>query len=118
MHEYSIVQALMEQVESIADDHNAEAVSKVTIKIGVMSGVEPHLLEIAFNTFKERTICDAAELVMNIQPLRVLCIECKMQSELERIQYCCPVCESLNVEVVDGEDMYLMSLEMNEYVEG
>jgi len=112
MHEYSIVQALMEQVETLAEENEAEQVTKVIVKIGEMSGVEPHLLEIAFNTFKEKTIADRAEFVMNIQPLTIKCEECQIQSELEQPYYCCPHCASLNVKVVDGEDMFLMSLEM------
>jgi hydrogenase nickel insertion protein HypA len=112
MHEYSIVQALMEQVETLAEENEAERVSKVVVKIGVMSGVEPHLLEIAFDTFKEKSICEGAEFVLNIQPLTILCLECDIQSELDEIAYCCPQCRSLKVEVVDGEDMFLMSLEM------
>lgn len=112
MHEYSIVQALMEQVETLARENEADKVVKVVIKVGVMSGVEPHLLEIAFNTFKEKTVCNDAEFIMNIQPLTLLCEQCKVQSELEEIYYRCPQCESLNVKVVDGEEMFLMSLEM------
>ncbi len=112
MHEYSIVQALLEQVETISYENKARQVTKVTVKIGVMSGIEPHLLDIAFGTFKEKTVCESAEFVMNIQPLTILCQECRVQSELEQIHYCCPQCGSLNVEVIDGEDMFLMSLEM------
>ena len=112
MHEYSIVQALMEQVETLAEENSAIAVQKVIVKIGVMSGVEPHLLEIAFNTFKEKTICENSEFIMNIQPLTILCEKCEAQSELEKPHYCCPHCLSLDVKVIDGEDMFLMSLEM------
>lgn len=113
MHEYSIIQALMEQVETLAEENSARQIKKVFVKIGVMSGVEPHLLEIAFNTFKENTICENCEFIMNIQPLTILCMKCEIQSELEKAYYCCPECESLEVDVVDGEDMYLMSLEMD-----
>ena len=113
MHEYSIVQALLEQIETIADENNTDKVTKVITKIGVMSGVEPHLLETAFNTFKEKTICENAEFVMNIQPLKLLCKECHKESEPKRVEYCCLECKSLNVEVIDGEDMYLMSVEMD-----
>jgi len=112
MHEYSIVQALMEQIEALVEENEAKEVMKVIVKIGVMSGVEPHLLEIAFNTFKEKSVCEKAEFIMNIQPLSIICEACEKQSELEKPHYCCPECESLNVKVVDGEDMFLMSLEM------
>jgi len=112
MHEYSVVQALLEQIEGVAEENEASKVTKIVVKIGVMSGIEAHLLEIAFNTFKEKTICDGAEFVMNLQPLTIKCRECGEVSELEKIHYCCQKCESTNVEVTDGEDMFLMSLEM------
>ncbi len=112
MHEYSVVQALLDQIENIADKNEASEVNKVVVKIGVMSGIEAHLLEIAFNTFKEKTICDSAEFVMNIQPLKIRCNTCNIESELQKIHYCCQKCSSTDVEVIDGEDMFLMSLEM------
>ena len=112
MHEYSVVQALLEQIEGLAEEHNSSKVTKIVVKIGVMSGIEAHLLELAFNTFKEKTICDSAEFVINIQPLTLECQECHEVSELEKIHYCCLKCESTNVKVIDGEDMFLMSLEM------
>ena len=112
MHEYSIVQALLTQCEDIARENEAESITKIVVKIGKMSGVEPSLLETAFNTFKEKTICDGAEFVLNIQPLVIECKACGTVTELEKIYYKCPVCESLDVRVIDGEEMFLMSLEM------
>jgi len=112
MHEYSIVQALLNQIEDVAKENEATKVTKIVTKIGVMSGVEPHLLEIAFNTFKEDSIAKDAEFVMNIQPLTIRCNSCNTTTELKEAYYCCPECESLEVEVIDGEEMFLMSLEM------
>lgn len=112
MHEYSIVQALLTQCEDIARENEAESVTKIVVKIGKMSGVEPHLLEIAFNTFKEKTVCDGADFIINIQPLTIECNQCGATAALDEIFYKCPDCESLDVKVVDGEEMYLMSLEM------
>ena len=112
MHEYSIVQALLTQCEEIAAQNDAKLITKIVVKIGKMSGVDPHLLEVAFNTFKEKTICDGAEFVVNIQPLTIECNACKTITELDEIFYKCPGCESLDVRVIDGEEMFLMTLEM------
>ncbi len=112
MHEYSIVQALLEQCESHAKANHASKVVKVVTKIGKLSGVEPHLLETAFETFKEKTICDGAEFVMNLQNLKLHCNVCKKESEQSEIRYQCLHCKSTDVSVVDGEEMYLMTLEM------
>ncbi len=77
--EYSIVQDLLDRCEEIAEVHNVKKIIKVVIKIGVLSGVEPHLLKIAFDTFKERTVCSNATLQMEIQKLTIECFECERE---------------------------------------
>lgn len=114
MHEYSIVQSLLNSCEEHVKANKATKVSKVVVKIGVMSGVEPQLLQTAFETFKEGTLCEDAEYIQNIQPLVIKCKECGTQSELDKVAYLCPSCQSLNIEVLDGEDMYLMQLELED----
>ncbi len=112
MHEYSIVQALLNQCEEIAEKNSVTKVKKVVTKIGVLSGVEPDLLQTAFDTFKEGTICDGCDFVMNIQKVIIYCNDCKNDSELDELVMACPKCSGLNTNVIDGEDMYLMTLEM------
>ena len=55
MHEYSIVQALLERVAAEARARRATSVHRLTIRIGELSGVEPELLATAYATFRERT---------------------------------------------------------------
>jgi len=112
MHEYSIVQALLEQCESHAKANNSTKITKVVTKIGKLSGVEPHLLQTAFETFKVKTVCDGAEFVMHLQDLKLHCNACQKESEQHEVRYQCIHCQSTDVSVVDGEDMYLMTLEM------
>lgn len=112
MHEYSIVQSLLESCEEHARVNEASKVTKVVVKIGVLSGVEPELLKTAFDTFKEKTVCDGAEFVVNIQKLQIECLSCNTASILEKHEFSCPKCQSIDIKVTDGEDMYLMSLEM------
>lgn len=112
MHEYSIVQSLLESCEEHAKENEAKKVTKVIVKIGVLSGVEPDLLKTAFDTFKEQTICNEAIFVMNIQKIKIECKDCNKQSILEKNEFSCPKCNSINIDVLDGEDMFLMSLEM------
>ncbi|MGM0518295.1 MAG: hydrogenase/urease nickel incorporation protein HypA [Campylobacterota bacterium] len=113
MHEYSIVQSLLESCEEHAKQNDASEVTKVVVKIGVLSGVEPDLLQTAFDTFKEQTICHNAQFLMNIQKITIKCLDCQRESILEKNEFSCPSCSSVNINVTDGEDMFLMSLEMN-----
>ena len=113
MHEYSIVQSLMDLAEENAKKNNAKKVTKIEIKVGVLSGVEIPLLQTAFDTFKEGTICEDAEFVIISQPVVIKCRNCNKESELKKNEYTCPHCKSQDLEVLDGEDMYLMSLELD-----
>ena len=112
MHEYSIVQSLLEQCERYAKENNAIKITKVITKIGKLSGIEPHLLEVAFDAFKEKSVCAEAKFIMELQNLILECNECKKKSEQKEIRYQCLHCQSTDVKVLDGEEMYLMHLEM------
>lgn len=112
MHEYSIVQSLLESCEEHARQNSATKVIKVIVKIGVLSGVEPDLLQTAFDTFKEKTICDGCEFIINHQKVVITCLSCDEESTLEKNEFICPKCKSNQVKLIDGEDMFLMSLEM------
>ena len=113
MHEYSVVQSLLESCEEHARANEAKKVTKVVVKIGVLSGVEPDLLQTAFDTFKEQTVCHDAQFIINHQKIVIECFDCNTKSILEKHEFCCPKCESVNIKVIDGEDMFLMSLEMD-----
>lgn len=113
MHEFSIVTALLKMCEQNAKENNATKITKVEVKIGKLSGVEPHFLEMTFNTFKENTLCDGCEFVMHVQDVIVKCDECQHESAISNNTFDkCPSCQSNQLRVVDGEEMYLMRLEM------
>lgn len=112
MHEYSIVTSLLELCEENAKKEGSEKITKVEVKIGRLSGVEPYLLQSAFDTFKEKTICEEAEFIMHIQDVVIRCRNCDKEFTLKENEFTCPECKSFDIETIDGEGMYLMRLEM------
>ncbi|PKG73775.1 hydrogenase maturation nickel metallochaperone HypA [Shewanella sp. GutCb] len=114
MHEYSIVTALIEECEKFAQQNDANKVTRVSIKLGILSGVEPSLLKTAFETFKLEGICAEATLEMNIQPLVISCLSCNNESIHDQRNIVCSHCQSTHTEVLDGEDMMLMQLELEQ----
>lgn len=62
MHEYSIVSSLVDQVEHVVAAHPGAIVRRVHVQIGAYAGVELALLQTAYDTFRERTVCEGAEL--------------------------------------------------------
>jgi hydrogenase nickel incorporation protein HypA/HybF len=64
MHEYSLVQALVDRVEEEAAKRGARAIHALTVRIGELSGVDPELLQTAYDTFREGTLCAKAPLTL------------------------------------------------------
>jgi hydrogenase nickel incorporation protein HypA/HybF len=61
MHEYSIVQSLVDSVAAAVGTRQA-AVHRVDVAIGELAGVDYGLLTTAFEVFREGTICENAAL--------------------------------------------------------
>ncbi len=76
MHEYSIVRALLDRVEAEARARGATSVTRLAVRLGELSGVEPELLATAWRTFRERTICEGAALDLACVPARWACPRC------------------------------------------
>lgn len=77
MHEYSIVASLIDRVQQEAAAHEGARVHRLYVKIGELSGVELDLLKTAFDTFRERTICDGAELTIDMVAPAWACPSCE-----------------------------------------
>jgi hydrogenase nickel incorporation protein HypA/HybF len=110
MHEYSIVQALMEQVEAQARSRGAIAVHRVSVSLGEMSGVDPDLLASAFEMVRERTICDAATLDIRRVPARWVCSACGAHVAAGG-PLRCGACQGL-ARLAAGDEMMLEQLEL------
>ncbi len=62
MHEYSIVQAMFDQIERVRRQHDGLSVRRIRVAIGERAGVDPALLERAYDVYKLGTSCENARL--------------------------------------------------------
>ena len=110
MHEYSIVQAWLERVDAEARARRAASVQRLCVRIGELSGVEPQLLSTAFETFRERTICERAELDLQLVAARWECPSCGRDIRRgERLV--CPACD-MPARLTAGDEIMLDQIEM------
>ena len=110
MHEYSIVQALVERVAAEARVRHATSVHRLSVRIGELSGVEVNLLTTAYATFRERTICEGAELDVQIVAARWECPGCGHAIERGDL-LACPRC-AVPARLVQGDEIMLDRIEM------
>ena len=110
MHEYSIVQALVERVDAEARARGATAVHRLSVRIGELSGVEAQLLSTAYETFRERTICERADLDLHVVPARWECPDCGRAIGRGDV-LTCPSC-AVPARLVQGDEIMLDRIEM------
>jgi hydrogenase nickel incorporation protein HypA/HybF len=88
VHEYSIVQSLMAHIESHARQHRAVAVRRVAVRIGELSGVEPDLLQTAYDLVREGSLCAEAPLEITAVEARWECRQCGRPVERGQVLKC------------------------------
>ena len=110
MHEMSIVQSLVELCEKNLNENGGGEIKEIVVKVGRLSGVEAHYLQSCYDVFRQGTVCENAELKIHIQDVVIECEKCGYNGVLEQNNFICPKCESTNLKITDGEDLYLMQL--------
>jgi hydrogenase nickel incorporation protein HypA/HybF len=114
MHELSICQGLIRQVQQVAADNNARSVELIRLRVGGLSGVEPPLLERAFEIARAGTIASQAGLEIEKGPVVVKCQDCGASSTVEVNRLLCRQCGDWRVTVTEGEELLLLSLEIEQ----
>lgn len=112
MHELAICQSLMDQVENIAMERNAQCVTSIIIAIGPLSGVEAQLLKNAYPIASAGTIAENAELIIETLPVRVKCTQCGSESDVLSNKLICKQCGDWRTTLISGDEMMLMSVEL------
>ncbi len=112
MHELSVCQSMLRQVSEIARQHDARHVSRVKIRIGVLSGVVPDLLKQVFPVASAGTVAEGAQLSIKTLPVCVRCESCGTESEVEANKLICSACGDWHTQLVSGNELLLDSIEI------
>jgi hydrogenase nickel incorporation protein HypA/HybF len=89
-------------------------VKKVKIVVGKMSTVVPEALEFCFQAAGSGTIFDKAEFEIVEIPMKIACKDCREEMILDEPFLFCRKCESFNVEVISGRELYVDTFEIDE----
>lgn len=112
MHELSVCQALVQQLEAVSAANGHGKVELVRLRIGPLSGIEAQLLRHAFPIASAGTIADGAELAIETMPIMVQCKDCGASSEAAANRMLCGACDSFRVKMSSGDEMLLESVEL------
>ena len=113
MHELGIMTGVMDAVTKTAEEAGALKVLKVTLSVGVMTEAIEDALQFAFEALSEGTLCEGAELVINMVQPRSRCLECGEEFEHDRFHMLCPKCGGFATEPIAGKELQIDSIEVD-----
>jgi hydrogenase nickel incorporation protein HypA/HybF len=110
MHEYSLVQDLLEQVAAQARARGATRVKRISVGMGELAGVDPELFATAFETFRSAGCCGEAELTVRRVEALWVCGGCNRPFERGAVLRC-PGCGAPG-RLAAGEELILERIEL------
>jgi len=114
MHELSVCLSLLEEVKRVARENNAGSVTRIIVRIGPLSGVEPDLLRNAYPIAAAGTVAENADLEIEVAGIVVSCSQCGRESDAAANRLLCAHCGDYRTNLVSGDEMVLQSLELDD----
>ena len=111
MHERSLVKSLIEQVCEEARLRQLGRIHIIRLELGEFSGVEPQLVELAFDEMALQIWDHTVRIEVTVIPLTARCSACGTTFRVQSFRFVCPQCHSPSVEIEAGEEIRLASLE-------
>jgi hydrogenase nickel incorporation protein HypA/HybF len=109
VHELSIAESVVQMASRHAEGRR---VTKVYLKVGHLRQVVPSALVFSFELVAHGTPAEGAELEMQQVPATGLCKECGEESRLAAFPMQCRSCRSHDLEIIEGEELLVESLEL------
>jgi hydrogenase nickel incorporation protein HypA/HybF len=113
MHEMSIAQSIIDIVDDTLQEKEKPMLREIVVDIGELVAIVPESLQFCFETIVDGTKYNNTELKINLIPLKIKCNQCKKESKIERFSFCCPLCESINIQTISGEELNIRYLEVD-----
>jgi hydrogenase nickel incorporation protein HypA/HybF len=103
---------LIDQLGGLVRQHGAISVARLEVEVGSLCGVEACLLEDAFGLVRMGTVAEQAELCTRVIAPRVRCRQCHAEGDTAPNKLFCPVCRSLDTDLVRGQALILARVEL------
>jgi hydrogenase nickel incorporation protein HypA/HybF len=115
MHELSIVESLIEQVQRELERAGQRGrVRRLELSIGRLSGVNSDSVRFAFGLLAPGTLVEESEIAIEEPKAVCQCRECNARTEIDDLPANCPQCGSPEISIEGGRDLMLQSIEIED----
>lgn len=121
MHEFSMAQGILNAVLETAEANNAIKVTDIVIEIGRLAMLNPEQLKFMLDVLVEDTIAADANIVLEDIDVEIKCYNCDYEgvgnvddSDHYAPMILCPKCESHRVNVLNGKDVTVRSISVEQ----
>jgi hydrogenase nickel incorporation protein HypA/HybF len=110
MHEFSLVENIIEIVTETAERNRLSQVEAVELEIGVASGVIREAMEFAWEAAVKGTAFEQTILKIKEIPLVVCCSVCGKEYSPGEIYETCPGCGDVSPKVLSGKELRVAAI--------
>jgi hydrogenase nickel incorporation protein HypA/HybF len=115
MHELSIAMSMVEMATEECRRLGVERVNALHLRLGLLSGVVKDALLFSYEIACDGTPLQGSRLLIEDVPVKVFCRKCASEKTLDSIQlFACPACGELTPEVIEGRELLLVAMEIEE----
>jgi hydrogenase nickel incorporation protein HypA/HybF len=114
LHELSIATAILDRVAVEAKLHDGARFTKVGVRIGELSGVDPDALSFAFQALTVQSEWERLALEIEYCPRMQCCRQCHNEFRCAPCETECPACGAAETVLVAGEELDIAFLEMED----
>ncbi len=112
MHEMSLCEGMLDILKQQAVEQNYSSVKTVFLEIGTLSNVEPDAIRFAFPVVTQGSLAENATLEIIEVIGQAWCLQCQKDVIIKNRYDGCPLCESHQLQITDGEQMRIKELEV------
>jgi len=114
MHEMSIIESLLETVNAERQAYPNARVVSVRVRVGALRLVVPEVMESCYAAATLDTPLEGSRLELEPVAARARCPQCRCEFGVEEQWFECPKCQSVGGELLSGQELDLVNIELEE----
>ena len=112
MHELPVTESILEIALKHAESAGASRITDIYLVIGALSSIIDDSIQFYWDMLCQGTLAEGANLHFERLELVMQCTSCQHQFTPEAMEYVCPQCGGTGLEIIQGNEFYMDSIQV------